>query len=395
MNGAMKPVWQVSEIRTAILCLAALVHGLFSSPAPADPGLAEAAIALCLLIAMTGQLLNFLNADALFTSPRQLSWLWLCLIPLSIGIITGNNIRDWSRDLAAIIFLGLPVLVGALPRRDIQKFALAIAAAGSALALRYWIVTGATPITLNNLKNGDGLLYLSLDPSMLFAAVYLPIQFIEIQGATLRAWLLRGAALAGAFLCWGALGGMEMRGALGLGAAALVVFALTQHKRPIIPIMMAVTALLIALLFSESLMRMVDALWLKQQQVGLNARDDDLRVIWRLQAADPFYLLFGRGWGATYSSPAVGGYWVNYSHSALGFFLLKTGLCGLAAIAAYILSITSGVRQIWRQHVGLILAISAPLLLSFTLYTSYKFFSCGMLLLLLGSLDANPDTEPC
>jgi len=80
MNGGMKPAWQdigfqSPELRTAMLCLTALGHGLFSSPAPPDLGLAEGLVALCLLTAAVSQLPHLINAHEVITSSLELSWL--------------------------------------------------------------------------------------------------------------------------------------------------------------------------------------------------------------------------------------------------------------------------------------------------------------------------------
>ena len=315
-------------------------------------------------------------------------------MPLGIGLYAGHELRDLSRDILAVGFLGLPILIGALPAKHIKNFAAIVATTGSLLAARYWLITGATLGALQRLKMGDGLLYLCLDSTMLFAAVYLPILLMETQHQNYKSWLLRGACLLGAFLCWGTLGGMQMRGALGLAVFAISVYALLQMREPWVPIIMGSIALTIGGLFWDDVSKILLRLWQKQQQVGFNARDEDFAVIWKIISADPLIFLFGSGWGAIYSSPAVGGYWVNYSHSGIGFFLFKTGLCGVLAMGTYLLALLRGLGAKWQQHRTILIALTPPLLLSFTIYTSYKFLSCGILLLLLSNLDAHSDPEP-
>ncbi len=398
MNERMKPVWQVWDLSALQTCwpllAAVILHGAFSSPAPPGIGMAEILTALFLCSAALPRLPQWL--DGRFYNAPSLAWLWLCLTPLIIGVLSGHVIRDWSRDLIAIIFLGLPLLIRPLPAQSLKILAHVIAAAGTLLAWRYWLITDGFA-ALQNLKRGDALLYLSLDPAMLFAAIYFPIQIMEIffvRQNRIRKILLSAIYFLASILIWGALAGMMMRGAMGLGLMALISYGLWHWRRPGMPMLMGVMAAAVCLFFYTPLSRFMAELMQKTQAVGLNARDTDLVAIWKLQAGNPLHFLFGQGWGATYSSPAVGGYWVNYSHSALGFYFLKSGLFGLVAVAIYLGHLLWPLRRYISLHIAILLSALPPIILAFTLYTSYKFFSCGILLLLLGSLHAHPDPQP-
>lgn len=393
MNEQMTSAWQASKLTAFALIAAALLHGMFSSPAPKALGIAEILIAVGLCIAAMPRLPNFLDAQFLRQHPDCLAWLWLLLIPLFIALISGNDGRDVSRDVMAICFLGLPVLVGGIDQKYLKKFALALAAGGAMIALRYWIITDGFS-AFRNLKHGDSLLYLALDPLVLFAAIYFPIQLIEIwfsERRRIHKILLCLICMAAAILCWGALSGMMMRGAIALGIFALSFYALRHWQRPFIPIIMAAVAIAVIVVFFEPIARFMESLAEKTQHVGLNARDAEFAAIWNIQAADPLAFLFGQGWGATYASPAVGGYFVNYSHSALGFYFLKTGVIGVLILGFYLWRAFLPLRE---SRSSLLFAVVPPLVLSFTLYTSYKFLGCGLLLLLLVSHHAHPDPQP-
>jgi hypothetical protein len=398
MNERMKPIWQAWDISARQnywpLLLAVALHGAFSSPAPPSIGIAEILIASLLCFAALPKLPQWL--DWKFYNPQSLAWLWLCLVPFCLGLLSGHDLRDWSRDLIAIIFLGFPLFIKPLPAKFHKIFAHIVAVAGTLLALRYWLITDGFA-ALNNLKRGDALLYLSLDPAMLFAAIYFPIQLIEVffsSNKNVRKILFSVLYFLAALLAWGSLAGMMMRGALALGFIALVCYGLWYWRRPGMPIIMGIVAVAVILFFYAPLSRFIAELMQKTQAVGLNARDADLAEIWKIQSENPLSFMFGQGWGATYSSPAVGGYWVNYSHSALGFYFLKSGLFGLIAAAIYLGHLFVPLRRNISGHIGIILSALPPIILAFTLYTSYKFFSCGILLLLLGSLHAHPDPQP-
>jgi len=229
---------------------------------------------------------------------------------------------------------------------------------------------------------------------MLFAAVYFPILLIETPGRNPRVWLQRALYFAAAFVCWGALSGMMMRGAIVLGILSLSLYAVRQWRRPGVPAIMGAVALAVIFFFHEPIARFMASLWEKTEAVGLNARDAEFAAIWKIQAAEPLAFLFGQGWGAVYSSPAVGGYFVNYSHSALGFYFLKTGVIGLMILGFYLFQIIWPLRKHLKANVSLLFAAAPPLILSFTLYTSYKFLGCGILLLLVSSLHAHSDPQP-
>lgn len=393
MNAGMKPLWQAWNFRALALCLVVLLHGAFSSPAPKTIGPAEILIVIGLIIAILPQLPGFLSLEKVMAQPATLAWLWMLFVPMIIAVIAGHDLRDLGRDLIAVCFLGLPVLIGKIETRHIKHFALAIAVAGTLLALRYWVITDGFS-ALHYLKARDNLLYLALDPMMLFAGIYCPILLIENFFSAKKLYFkitILIITLAAAILCWGAMGGMMMRGALVLGMASLGLYGLRYWRKPGVAMMMVILALAVLIIFAGPLLRFIMALWEKTEAVGLNARDAEFAAIWKLQSADPMAFLFGRGWGALFSSPAVGGYWVNYSHSAFGFYFLKTGILGLMIIGIYLLQLLWPLRRV--RNVILFAALP-PVILSFTLYTSYKFFGCGVILLLLSSLYAHSDPQP-
>lgn len=393
MNAGMKPLWQAWNLRALALCLVVLLHGAFSSPAPKAIGIAEIMIVIGLMVAILPQLPNFLSFEKITAQPAALAWLWLLFVPMIIALIAGHDMRDLGRDLIAVCFLGLPILIGKIDAQHIKRFALAIAVAGTLLALRYWLITDGFS-ALHNLKARDNLLYLALDPMMLFAGIYCPILLVEnLFSAKKKStkFLIFILTFIAAILCWGAMGGMMMRGALVFGIASLSIYALRYWRKPGVTVIIILIAVAVLIVFAGPLMRFIMALWEKTEAVGLNARDAEFAAIWKLQASDPMAFLFGRGWGALFSSPAVGGYWVNYSHSAMGFYFLKTGVVGLVIIGFYLFQL------LWPLHRArdvILFAALPPVILSFTLYTSYKFFGCGVMLLLLSSLYAHSDPQP-
>ena len=97
----------------------------------------------------------------------------------------------------------------------------------------------------------------------------------------------------------------------------------------------------------------------------------------------PGSILFGKGWGATLASPAVGGMVVNYTHNLLTALWLKTGLIGLILAGLYIAGLAKGlVPLLWTNPV-LAVALAVPLVIDTLLYASYKSLDFGLILLLI------------
>jgi hypothetical protein len=184
--------------------------------------------------------------------------------------------------------------------------------------------------------------------------------------------------------------GMQMRGAMALGLLALSAYALRQPNRRL-RLIMGLAAIGVVLTFHQTIFHAVLNLWEKTAAVGVNARDAELAAIWNLQADNPMAFLFGQGWGYLYASPAVGNYWVNYSHSAVGFFFLKTGLVGMGLMLTYGYLL---LRPLCRVPITPVLFASLPpLFLAASLYTSYKYLGTGLLLWFI-TAHAHPDPQP-
>src|SRR5690606_20532715 len=95
------------------------------------------------------------------------------------------------------------------------------------------------------------------------------------------------------------------------------------------------------------------------------------------------HMFFGRGFGATVQSPAVGNMTVNFTHSLLTSFWMKTGLFGLALVLAYLVGLG---RVLWRGlfiHPVLAVALAVPFAIDIALYASFKSLDFGLILLLI------------
>ena len=121
----------------------------------------------------------------------------------------------------------------------------------------------------------------------------------------------------------------------------------------------------------------------KSDLVGANMRFEEWAAVWGEISAHPLTLLFGQGWGASFSSPAVADINVNYTHSLLSSMLLKLGLTGFVLCGAYICGLLYALMRIFRSNEIIVMAIVAPILIDVFLYAAFKSLDFGLLLTLI------------
>ncbi len=375
-----------TRIQKMALLAAIILYGLYSQPTPDAPGIAEIIIGALLFVAIgLTRIMQLTSVAVLWTGPKAqtVPVYYLIFMPLVIGIGRGLPWLAVLRDVVPLLYFLLPVILRT-PANN-ARVAWALCGAGLCFAMRYAIITGADLQHLSLLKNGDNLMYLPLEPAVLFAALYLAmwgfarLTIIKFKLSTLYPWL----ALAAAALCIATIAGLVMRAALLLAVMSLTVFALWQLQRGRRHWLSLLIIGALLLLFAPQWLAMLETLWRKTQAVGFNARDAEFSVVWHGIADSPLTLLYGHGWGATIADPAVGGWRVGYTHSFISYLLEKTGLVGTGLMLCYLGSLLPALRVTWHRDRLLWLAAVPPLLLAITLYTSYKYFTCGLLLWLV------------
>ena len=391
--------------RVCSLCAALGLYGTFSSPTPDNPGIAEAVIGLCLLIAIgRGQLLAWGSGLVLWQGSNWRDWLgaYLLFIPSIIAILNGVTVAEMIRDLIPMGYTLLPLLIIGLPKTAWRPIATALFICGALLSLRYWFITDSWPLAWRHLKAGDNYLYIPLEPAVLFTACLGPIWCLqhllqeEIKPLKLKDYFLILMAIYCTFLAMGALAGLLMRAALALAVCAWLVYgvyALRHHKKVLV-MLGALGILLLIIWQPEILNRLWTRLTIKTEAVGINARSEEFNTVLSAVGDHPVSFLFGQGWGSKLISPAVGNTAVHYTHSMISYLWAKSGLIGVIAMLAYLISILNPLRCMWRRQTVVIAAVISPLALAVTLYTSYKYLTFGILLLLIQLLvDAYPISQ--
>lgn len=380
--------------RLAALAGALLLYGLFSAPAPPGIGTAELAIALAGLFAVgLSRPILFACGQRLTAPDRQeaLGALALVLLlwpPLLVGALRGWDPADILRDVVPLGFLFLPLLLrdtlDRAPDRMLDLLAHALAAAGVAFALRWWVESGGSIRGIGRAAHGDGDLYLLNSASVTFATVWLVVKGAPLLATGARNTALGAVALAGAFVCLGAMTAAVNRGALLLTGTALLIGGLRwAASRP--GRLLAVAGALGAavLLWGSSMDGAVMLLLAKTDSVGVNMRGEEFGAVLRQVTSSPLGPLLGEGWGALLVNPAVGGWQVSYVHSAAGYVLLKAGALGVCALLLYLGALAPTLRRAAALRPDLALACLPPLASGLLVHTSYKYLCFGVCLSLL------------
>lgn len=369
--------------------LALFVYGVFGSPTPDSFGWVEVAVGAGLLIAAGPlQVLRRFGTrpQGLWQSVAPILLVYGLSIPVISGVASGHEISLILRDMIPFLFLLLPYfMLGWQGGSVLEKTAVtaAIAFIGVAFGVRLIL-----PVLLDGSSFTDApdALYLSIAPTVVFAAIFLT----GVAGHLLyRRVGLVSAVMAGAFLLLALLplSGMAMtlqRASLGLTAAGLfLLLVIGAVRRPMRAIAPGIICVVLLLIFAPSAGVILDSLLQKQAMVGSNMRIQEFQAVADTMDDSILHVLFGRGWGAGVASPAVGGVVVNFTHSLLTSYWMKTGLAGLLLVLAYLGGLGVGLVRMVRVQPVLAVALFVPLAIDVILYASFKSLDFGLILLLL------------
>jgi len=390
----------VAAARTGALSMAAalLLYGGLSVPAPPALRGVELSIGLLILLSIGWQWpLAVASGHALRTS-SGVGWIpvaivafaWLLWVPLLRGAALGWEAVDILRDVVPLLYLFLPVLLVPALRAAgpaaVRALAGGLGVAGLLLALRWWRQADWGFGAVGHRAMADGGVYLLNAPSVLFAAVALPAMALSLigTGGRFRHWLAAIPCAIGGALCLAALAGAVHRTALGLALLSMAMIALWWARRKLwlaLPLLIGLGLAVAA--GGDALVGAWQQAAEKTRLTGINARWEETAAVIEHAVSSPWALLFGDGWGARIANPAVGGWRVSYTHTLASYSLLKTGLCGMVALAAYLGVL---VRPWWRLLAAdppLALAVVPPLAMALCLHTSFKYLDTGVILTLM------------
>lgn len=380
------------------LVLALVVYGGLSAPAPAELRWAELFIGAVLILGVgwlrplsvvTGHALTD-DGGARWETPALLALGWLLWAPLLRGVWLGWAPGDMLRDVVPLFYLFLPVLLAPGLRRAgpgaAAWLSLGLALAGLAFALRWWKQVHWGFGAVGQRVMSDGGVYLLNAPSVLFAAIALPLSAfgLAMRGGPPR-WCLAALCAAGGVLCLAALAGAVHRMALGMAALAFAAVGLWWARRTpgAVALAAGTAALAVALVAPAALLGAIGEVAAKTRLAGTNSRLDEAAMVLLQAVASPADLLTGQGWGALLANPAVGGWRVSYTHTLATYILAKAGVLGALALAVYLAGFLHPLRTLLREDPPLAWAILPPLAMAMGLHTSFKYLDTGLLLTLL------------
>lgn len=383
-----------ASLRTGALTLALLIYAAVGDPTPDR---------FTLSVALTGAGLVFF-LEPVRTAQRILSWnmasegrlnreslssgifVALLLYPTLVGAAGPWDTQDIVRDAVPHAFLFMPVLVSR--PRDRARVAhvvlpVLLSVVGVAFSVRYLQITGASVDAIGRSAFlYDGLLGLTFDPSVVFAAIWLPFAGIrQLNAITLRTVSTAAGCVAGALICVAALGANVVRLPIVLillGWAVLILGSARRH--PIATATAGVVLLGGSLLrFRAQVAGLGRLIFEKQLVTGDNGRLIEWTVVIDTISRGPGQLLFGDGWGALLQTP---GYHVAFSftHNVFSYYLFKAGLLGMVLVAAYLIMTLRGTRQTFKRDPALTVAAGLSLANAALFQPTFKAVTFGLVL---------------
>ncbi len=397
-----------NDLRPWWLALALAIYGGFSSPTPDDPGWAEAAIGVLLVLAIglgrgvavaSGALLARPDASLLMAA-GSLALVWLLWVPLVRGAAAGWDPEAILRDLIPLLYLFLPLFLadpgrgdpdrpdgaGGSRDRTIAALCLGLALAGVLFAGRFFVISATLVHTIRPNAAFDGLLYLPNGPVVLFAAILLPLTALEWLGRAphpLR-WLGALAMLGGGGLCLAALAVTVQRAALATAALAFLLhFVRSLRRGPALALGGPALAAVVVWSLGDVLLGVINLLIVKTQVLAFNRHDDEIHTAADIAGRSLDAVLIGAGWGSLFEIPAVPGMYVSYFHALPLYFLVKAGLIGLVLALTYFAGFVPSLIMLMERRFALFLACAAPLSIGALIQPSFKYLDYGLMLCLV------------
>ncbi len=373
-------------MRPAFFLLAAFLYGVLGSPTPSAFGVIEMAIGVFLILSI-GPARGLRSV----TAAQKLGWgqagqillFYGLTVPLMVGVILGNDPGHMLRDVIPFLFLLLPLFMqdwqgaSAVSKKILIAAVALIGVAFGARVLFPVLQTGSA---------ANDALYLSIAPTVVFAALLLA----GLAGQSLyKGWniknvMLAGLLMAGALLAFSGLVLTLQRASLGLAVLGLLcLLVLAVWRSPLRALGPVILLGVVVALFAPLVSAVTASLLQKHGMVGTNMRLQEAAAVFDVIGGSVWTVLFGHGWGATLSSPAVGGEVVNFTHNLLTSYWLKTGLAGVCLLAFYLFRLIWPITGLFRANPVLAVALAVPLVIDILLYASFKSLDFGLILVVL------------
>jgi len=414
---------------------------IFSYPMPPKIGVVEVIMGTGLTI---GSLL--LGFTLVMREGKNLKLFVLCvsyflLAPLLVGVLHSNNPSNVVRDVAPLMFMVvIPLLIILLPQDRntpyrLRALLLAILTVGlvSAIQFHYGIlqifgtmsgyvsrygtvipdsvldkfvsfILRSFMLIFKNIEytyNDDFqmLMVKCQDPAILFSAIYLlclGLTFILVKPRRLSFGLL---ALSGGWLCVYEFTALGMRAFSGLTVLSLIIYVIYLTKLKRIPKSNLIVAGILGLsLTYTQVVNFAAQLWAKHQAAGLSSRPEELYAVFGAISESFITLLFGVGWGGLLINPIYQGSTSRFTHSLISYWLLKTGVVGVAVMVLFVTLLFRRVNlgDVWASshRLAVFLAASSVIIIGLFFEPTYKMLSFGLIVgLLLAELSSPSEPD--
>ncbi len=385
---------QSYDYHVIFLFFAFLIYGLFGSPTPSYVGFTELAVGLLLVLGIGLVRVR----DALIGAYLQRFWksagfillVYGLTVPVMVSVSNGYSLSTIFRDIFPFLFLFIPLFALPVIRARPNYFRVVVVAVvliGLLFSLRSLLMRYNFAC---DLWCREELLYLENMPTVLFSALFLIGCGLRCmaRGLTLRNFVVFSCLMCLALLPVAAMAVTAQRASL---AAVFVYSILIQgmiiYRSPLRGMNVMILGMIFLTVINLSFLHLFQILWQKTADVGLNMRPQEMRAVWEVVSMNPFTFFFGIGWGGSFSNPAVGGLYVNFTHNFFSSFFLKTGAIGFILAVFYIGGLLERLIRVILRDPMFGFALCAPILIDLTFYASFKSLDFGLMLLMIsGSL---------
>lgn len=385
-----------------------LLYAAYSAPFPAQPGLIEGIIA-ALLIVFVSIPTGIVVMSGGFSIYRKYNVLPVALhmgffTLLWLGLFNGAIVYSWSvvdiiRDLIPCVYIFVPfLLLPAMKRSKLDWFKILpwiLSISGVVFAIRFYYEAGISPLDVGKMYYSDNLLYLPYDPSVCFASIFLPIMAVHTwKGTNLFHWIGSLLMLIAGLASLGSLMAVAQRAPLGLAVLSYFIYFLIGSRKSFKKIVLLLIILIsVSVLMREQLASTFDLLITKQEDYGMNGKNNEMIAVLHETSRSIYSLLFGIGWGGLFYDPTYNEE-VSFTHSAITFFLLKGGIAGLLVFLSYLLWICRRILlQMTMSKLPYSLSAIVPLTIGLIFQPTFKTLSYGMVLTFLCLLFPNSHTR--
>lgn len=396
MSTQQKPeTGEVDRRRFVFLVMALLIYGFAGSPTPDHPGITELVVGMLLVLA-AGPLTAFgvvfggIKTEEKWKRYGKLLLVYGLSVPVIVGLAEGNAAGSMLRDIIPFLFLMLPLFMSIWQGKEDKYFKWLIVSVlfiGIMFSLRCLHPESSEANVFGfSAATTSEQLYLANSPTVLFTAMFLiGAIFAGLSGRMGKAGFVTACGSAILLLIpIIAMASAMQRASMGMIFIMIVwMSGLLIVKSPVKALTPIITLALAALFFKENISELYESLVNKTLTVGVNNRTREaMAVIETLQ--DSFkHVMFGKGWGAFFSSPAVGDVSVNFTHNLFTSFMLKTGLVGTMLAGIYFFQLGREIAPVFKTYPAAGFALLAPFFINLLLYASYKSLDFGVILLLI------------